>query len=100
MYSTSNSPSKQSSQYQNNIPLLASQAEKINPHLNLHPMLVNTMQPPGKSKNKKRKYQPLYPRTCGFSWNCYGQIVFFSNERYDLKVIDANPHLKKFKGKD
>ena len=40
------------------------------------------------SKGSKRNAPIAYPKTCGFSWNCYGQMVFFSNGKYDLAALE------------
>jgi hypothetical protein len=36
-----------------------------------------------------------YPRTCGLAWSCHGAMVFFANEKYNLKVLEKQPELKK-----
>ena len=38
----------------------------------------------------------VYPRTCGFSWNCYNQLAYFSNQKYNFDVVSKKPELKKF----
>ena len=48
------------------------------------------------SKGSKRNAPIAYPKTCGFSWNCYGQMVFFSNGKYDLAALEKDKSKKKF----
>lgn len=46
-------------------------------------------------KKKKSKNYFAYPRTCGFAWNCFGNMVFFSNEKYNFKSMEKQPNLRK-----
>ena len=49
----------------------------------------------GKKSREKRHFF-AYPKSCGFSWNCHGQIVFFSNEKYNFDALKKDPGLKRF----
>jgi len=44
---------------------------------------------------KRKKFFVPYPRTCGFAWSCHGNMVFFANEKYNFKVLEKQPELKK-----
>ena len=43
-----------------------------------------------KQEPARKKGYFAYPKTCGFAWNQYGQIVYFSNGKYDLKVLEKD----------
>ena len=45
---------------------------------------------------RKKQHFFAYPKSCGFSWNCYGEIVFFSNEKYNFDTLKKDQSLKKF----
>ena len=47
-------------------------------------------------KKKKEKNYFAYPKTCGFAWNCFGNMVFFSNEKYNFKSMEKQPNFRKF----
>ena len=36
-----------------------------------------------------------YPRTSSFSWNCFNQIAFVTNQKYNLDAIKQKPQLKR-----
>lgn len=48
-----------------------------------------------KTEKRKKAFFVAYPKTCGFAWSCHGSMVFFTNEKYNLKVFDRQPELKK-----
>ena len=59
----------------------------------LSPTLTNEQKPGLESKQRRYK---IYPPSCGFSWNCYGQMAFFSIEKYNHQTLENRVASKKF----
>lgn len=46
------------------------------------------------SSHEKRSFI-AYPRTCSFSWNCFNQIAYVANQKYNFEIIKQKPELKR-----
>ena len=47
------------------------------------------------SPTKDERHFFAYPKTCGFAWNCFGQMVFFANEKYNFEALKNKPEKKR-----
>ena len=67
------------------------------PFLNRTPSRDGLRKDQGKIKKmKKVQHYFVYPKSCGFSWNCHGQLVFFSNQKYNFDALKKDQRLKRF----
>ena len=69
--------------------------EGFDPFSNLSPSKDGLRKDQG--KGKKTQHYFAYPKSCGFSWNCHGQLVFFSNEKYNFDALKKDQGLKRFR---